>query len=57
MKRFIEQILVVFLIIGLIAACGPKPQYKTAKGKKKMKYYNSIQFDRAPLPSAKKSKH
>ncbi len=56
MKRFIEQILVAFLIIGLIAACGPRPQYKTAKGKKKMKYYNSIQFDRAPLPSAKKSK-
>ncbi|MEQ9117709.1 MAG: hypothetical protein RLO12_19510 [Fulvivirga sp.] len=52
MKRFIEQVIVVCLLIGLIAACGPRPQYKTAKGKKKMKYYNSIQYDRAPLPKS-----
>lgn len=27
-----------------LAACSPKPYYKTAKGKKKQKYYNDIQF-------------
>ena len=32
------------IIILLVSACGPKPYYKTAKGKKKTKYYNEIQF-------------
>lgn len=52
MRRLIEQFLIAFLLIGLIAACGPRPQYKTAKGKKKLKYYNNIQYDRAPLPKS-----
>ena len=35
------------LFIGcLLASCGPKPQYKTAEGKRKLKYYNDIQYDR-----------
>ena len=39
MKKFI-----LFLCsIVLLSACAPRPQYKTAKGKKKLKHYNSIQ--------------
>lgn len=35
------------LILGiLLSSCGPKPQYKTAEGKKKLKYYNDIQYNR-----------
>ena len=35
----------VVLAILIISACsGPKPYYKTAKGKKKQKYYNELQF-------------
>jgi len=30
--------------IVLLSSCGPKPAYKTAKGKKKQKHYNAIQF-------------
>jgi hypothetical protein len=36
----------IFIILLLVAgACSSgKPYYKTAKGKKKQKYYNEIQF-------------
>lgn len=40
MKKYIG----IVLILIIISACGPKPYYKTAKGKKKTKYYNEIQF-------------
>ena len=32
------------LVLFVLSGCGPKPYYKTAKGKKKQKYYNEIQF-------------
>lgn len=35
---------IVVLLLFVLGACGPKPYYKTAKGKKKQKYYNDIQF-------------
>ena len=36
---------VVILALLIMSACStPKPYYKTAKGKKKQKYYNEIQF-------------
>ena len=41
MKRVV---VIVLLLVFALAACGPKPYYKTAKGKKKQKYYNEIQF-------------
>jgi hypothetical protein len=41
MKKYVG-ILVALLIIS--ACSSPKPYYKTAKGKKKTKYYNEIQF-------------
>ena len=46
MKKILEDLLVVGLLIMLLASCGPRPQYKTAKGKKKLKHYNSIQYGR-----------
>jgi hypothetical protein len=41
MKRIVT---IVILFVFVLGACGPKPYYKTAKGKKKQKYYNDIQF-------------
>ena len=41
MKKYVG----IGLILIIISACSmPKPYYKTAKGKKKQKYYNEIQF-------------
>ena len=39
--------LISFLLILLItlASCGPKPAYKTRKGRKKQKYLNMHQYD------------
>jgi hypothetical protein len=34
----------MLLLFVILAGCGPKAYYKTAKGKKKQKYYNEIQF-------------
>ena len=39
----IRKLLLFLLIISFLGACA-KPQYKTAKGKKKNRYYNSIQY-------------
>jgi hypothetical protein len=33
-----------FFIAMCLTACGPKPQYKTAQGKKKLKHYNALQY-------------
>lgn len=45
-----KQILLLFVAIFLLfTACAPRPQYKTAKGKKKLKHYNSIQYQQ-PCP-------
>jgi len=41
MKKIAGLLLFVLFALG---ACGPKAYYKTAKGKKKQKYYNEIQF-------------
>lgn len=56
MKGIIAEILVVALMLMLFASCGPRPQYKTAEGKKKLKYYNAIQYDRADVADYKKFK-
>ena len=45
--------IVVLFVSGLIlftGCLGPKPAYKTAKGKKKLKYYNAIQFGQKERP-------
>lgn len=41
MRKITALLLLVLFTLG---ACGPKAYYKTAKGKKKQKYYNDIQF-------------
>jgi hypothetical protein len=41
MKKFFGIVLAVLM---MSACSGPKPYYKTAKGKKKQKYYNELQF-------------
>ena len=33
-----------FFLAMCLTACGPKPQYKTAQGKKKLKHYNALQY-------------
>jgi hypothetical protein len=43
----------VFLVSALIlftSCTSPKPAYKTANGKKKLKYYNAIQFGQKERP-------
>jgi hypothetical protein len=46
-----KKIVGIIVVLVFISACGsfiscssPKPYYKTAKGKKKKKYYNEIEF-------------
>ena len=41
----IRKLVLLVLITCFLGAC-MKPHYKTAKGKKKNKYYNSIQYER-----------
>ena len=45
--KIIGVLLFGLIIVSLIllTSCGPRPQYKTSLGKKKLKYYNSIQYD------------
>lgn len=43
--KVMKKYIVIILALAIISACStPKPYYKTAKGKKKTKYYNEIQF-------------
>ena len=39
-----HYLILFFVLIFCLTACGPKPYYKTAKGKKKQKYYNTLQY-------------
>jgi uncharacterized lipoprotein len=49
-----KRMLVLFaLSVVILAACGPKPYYKTAEGKRKQKYYNAIQFGQKERPKMK----
>jgi hypothetical protein len=48
--------ILVFLIIALLAGSGCKAKYSfnSYEGKKKLKYYNSIQYGNTQYPNAKK---
>ena len=48
MKKVV--VLFVSAIIIFTSCLGPKPAYKTANGKKKLKYYNAIQFGQKERP-------
>ena len=37
--------LLFFTLTMIFSACGPKPYYKTNRGKKKTKHYNDILYD------------
>jgi hypothetical protein len=50
MKRTIQIIIAAMI---LISACAEKPAYKTAKGKKKLRYYNALQFGQKDVPKPK----
>ena len=42
MKKIIALLI---LSLFIIEGCGPKPAYKTRKGKKRLKHYNDILYD------------
>jgi len=39
-----HSFILLLALLFLFSSCGPKPQYKTIAGKKKLKHYNKIQF-------------
>jgi hypothetical protein len=49
--------MVIFCLMALfitsLFSCGPRPGYKTLEGKRKLKYYNSIQFGGDAHPKKK----
>lgn len=49
MKRF-AGVFILIVAILLIACGSSKPAYKTSKGKKKLKYYNALQYNNPNLP-------
>lgn len=55
MKRF-AGVFVLIVAILLSACSSSKPAYKTSKGKKKLKYYNALQFGNPNVPSPPTSK-
>jgi hypothetical protein len=47
--------ILLFSVALLFGSCGPKPQYKSREGKKKLKHYNKRQFgDREKYKKMKK---
>ena len=52
--KILKLAVIITMLGGLMASCGPKPQYKTAKGKRKLRYYNDHQYDRSNLKDLKK---
>ena len=54
MKKYVGLVL---MLIFISACSSPKPYYKTAKGKKKTKYYNEIQFGGKSASEMKKLKN
>ncbi|HEU5289855.1 MAG TPA: hypothetical protein VFU05_04375 [Cyclobacteriaceae bacterium] len=51
MKRMIAFLVVALIVISSCAS--EKPAYKTAKGKRKLKYYNALQFGQKEVPKPK----
>jgi hypothetical protein len=52
MNNNMKRVIVVFVAVLVIFSncAGPKPAYETANGKKKLKYYNAIQFGQKDKP-------
>jgi hypothetical protein len=50
-----KKVVGFILLVAILSSCiGPRPYYKTAKGKKKQKYYNEIQFGGKSAATMKK---
>ena len=50
-----KKVMALILLAGILSSClGQKPYYKTAKGKRKQKYYNEIQFGGKSAATMKK---
>ena len=45
MKKLLSLLIVLSLVL-LSACANSKPQYKTRKGKKKLKHYNELQYNK-----------
>ncbi len=41
------------LVLVLMSSCGPKSYYQTKEGKRKLRYYNDIQFGNNEHPKKK----
>jgi hypothetical protein len=52
MKKIVGLVVVFAFLLG--ACSSNKPYYKTAKGKKKQKYYNDIQYGGKSAATMKK---
>lgn len=50
MRRLTSYFIVAAIFIS---ACSQKPYYKTAEGKRKLKYYNAVQFGQKDVPKPK----
>jgi hypothetical protein len=57
-KKQMKRLILLLLLFSFCWACGPKPAYKTAEGKRRQKYYNNLQFggdpQAVPPPKTKK---
>lgn len=42
----LKKVITFMALLAFITACSMKPHYKTTKGKKKNRYYNSIQYQK-----------
>jgi len=53
MKKFIGLIIIAFIVFS---GCKAKYSFNSYEGKKKLKYYNSIQYGNTQYPNAKRHK-
>lgn len=55
MKKYLLMFITVILISPILGSCQPRYSFNTREGKKKIKYYNSIQY--RGYPTANKNKN
>lgn len=54
MMKYLKLTVLAMVLGAFAVSCGPKPQYKTAKGKRKLRYYNDHQYNRSHVNDLKK---
>ena len=55
MKKYLLMFIALILLSPILGACTAKYSFNTREGKKKIKYYNSIQY--RGYPTAHKNKN